>query len=527
MILLNNKKNTFSNYFSAPVVVLAALCLLSIIPEGLAETAAGAESKTQGKIQKTLELSSAIESKVAGVAQAMGSNPKGKGTGGETAMAVKDTAVAFVNSYECNKDSGFYGLPSMLMPIQKQFPGVTPTTGAPIGFCYKSYGTYWSGCSIWHIAFVAEYLFPVGRIETSEQRYDSLRTEGSIMKVYEKANDSFLPLIKMDQQLRQMYVNVKAMGVGGYMSAFSDGMGEIFDGAQNDLKNIDANYRHRSDAGTSIDYSQIPELAEIAASNMDWIPHKSHTQKPFWWSASPIMYPLTSTYTLTFSMFPKVSKNFLTPFGEGICTSKNVETGRTPAEFAGPYAPSSINSMFSGIPGGNQLQGQVNNQVNKIPGMSMLNNSEDKNTCLKNIGRILPLNYAMGFNSQTDVTFAGVARSILTYNGQGSQIFDKGRMRDFRPGKDKLNFVSEEFMTKNVKGCYDNVEKMVKVPLELPPGAKKPGETFITGLHEYRRFKGTHGWADYEEPYWLVPADGCPAFCVQGMTKLPGFFSTS
>jgi hypothetical protein len=288
---------------------------------------------------------------------------------------------------------------------------------------------------------------------------------------------------------------------------------------------VDPKFRYRALSGKSIDFSQLPEIAEIIASNMSWLPHKSHTQKPFWWSNSPVMYPLTSTFSLSFAMFPKAMQGMLAPLGEGACVKQNVSSGRTPAEFAGQYAPRT--SALSNIPGGDKIQGKIDSQLNNNSALSYLSSNNDKESCLNKVGRILPLNHYTG-GIDTDNFLVGLARAILQFpNGSGS-MFTQGRAKEYRTKYDGLTVIDNEYMRTNMGAnkCYDKVEDMVKTPLDLPPGAKVPGESHINAGHIYRRFEGTHGWANYTEWYWLVPTP-CPSFCIEWGGKLPGFFSDS
>ncbi len=488
-------------------------------------TVAEAEKKVKAKIIAAEKMAPEMKLKAQELAAQPGREPKGfLGNSGGTAMMGTDTDKAVKDSYQCNKESGF-GLPNLWAYIKRQFPGATLTTGVPVGICIKTFPSFWGGCSIWHSAFLIEYRYPVARIETSDQRFDSLRNEPAIEKVFIKTAEAFKQLLKLDFQLRNTILGFKLMGPMGIASGLSDSSGEIFDKVQESLKQVDPKFRYRALNGESIDFSQLPELAEIMASSMSWLPHKSHTQKPFWWSNSPVMYPLTSTFSLSFAMFPKAMQGLLAPLGEGACTEQNVSTGRTPAEFAGQYAPRT--SALSKIPGGNKIQGKIDSELNKNPALSTLNSSKNKDMCLKNVGRTLPLHHFTG-GIDTDNFLIGMARAILRFPSGSGSMFTKGRAKEYRNKYDGLTVIDNEYMRKNIGAnkCYYKVEDMVKTPLDLPPGAKIPGESHINGGHIYRRLAGTHGWPDFTEWYWLT-YNPCPSFCIEWGGKLPGFFSDS
>jgi hypothetical protein len=406
---------------------------------------------------------------------------------------IKDTEEITGSSFlQCQSSNYRHSYPQILSPptktgwpctIKYMYPGIP----SGIAWRYDSCGFPCFCCG--RIFDVVDYYYPTAKLDSSEQMYQSLYLDKSLVEgfikpenemILQDLHNSVVGDLLLQQSIARTNLAARGIIAEGPARIASDDIGREYMLAREALKGgpLDA-VLHTSPDQTNIYTRNLSEPVNLATSSYWWIPHlaKSHE------FGSDMPIGLIYSKSLTFSglldkLMPKYTQ-FIQPGGAGACVGHNIDTNKSPRDI----------------------------------GFSTPRRNDD--LCLTRMGERFPL-VESGRLNITDRTYRGLAKDLDLFYAlvQGGQISDA---TSYIEKVDKLLVLRNEALKEEAVGCAP-LPNIVDYNISYDKSNIKESMKGGNNTHEvFTAFRGAWGLKGVDHSYFLCGGD-CPS---AGMCPCP------
>lgn len=346
------------------------------------------------------------------------------------------------------------------------FPGV------PSGLCALCIPSYPCGC-YWILADLVDYYFPTFKLDASEQPYQSLYYEESIVKgSFAPENDRVMKESGSDLALQNLSMvnstaNLTMKSLGIKLPA-SGAPSSLTEGINTDLSDVPASLKTTVPDSQRVYTRNIGEPLNIQTESMWWIPHLPSIH--YFGSDLPPFLPLVSRSlgigaisTLASPSLGQKLFQFLGARGPFSCVDANKRSGKTAIDLDTPVTQQFVN----------------------------------KDLCLKNVGERFPLSDTRRV-SITDRTWRGYAKDLDLFQA----IVPPVARHTYDEGKDRFLVLRNEKLKNESPGCKplgemtrENIDYNKANEKDIKSGGENTVEVF-TG------FRGCWGYKGWDEKFW-------------------------